>query len=94
MNNEKEYNYWYGIMPMILPEDDKYTGKYQVITTLLNARSKPEFDAEVIKHLCYGLEVQVNSINDGWAEITEEDPEELYYCRAEYLQKIGDGDER
>lgn len=82
------------ITKSITYEENNWTGKYRVITTLLNARSKPEFDAEVIKHLHYGLEVRVDEVNDeGWAKITEDGQDESYYCRAEYLQKIGEDDE-
>ena len=53
------------------PEDSaQSTGAYQVASTTLNVRSKPDINSHIVGSLSLGDEVEVLGIYNGWAQIS------------------------
>lgn len=65
----------------------KKYGLYEVTTTRLNVRSKPNPNSEILGHLTKGMRIKVYSFSGDWALVPY--LEGLQWANANYLEFVG-----
>lgn len=73
------------------PEQPFVAGVYEVqVETTLSIRSGPGLTYSVVGRLSNGDRIVVDSLENGWAHILDEDGSASQYCSADYLTRIED----
>lgn len=75
------------------PDDSKpfVTGVYEVkVNTSLSIRTGPGLSYASVGNLLNGTKIVVDSMVDGWAHMQGAENEDARYCKAEYLERVGD----